>query len=211
MILDSWQELNQFANLDFQYSVRSSRDYGERVLANAAMHSSVEYAWEFDADQLLWHHFGGVRKFESIEDQRFRVGLYLTDAHLVPVGQHSSMYHIHPEKITLKKKPLVPICIQNQIPSSEDVKTTVRLIHNGYEDAKIVTTSGVTTINTERTDRFRSLPVILRGLTIGSEAICDHLASHPFDRTMDWLFDQFNEHYGGELTFGYQPFTRAES
>lgn len=209
--MDSWHELDQ-ADLDSEYSVQSSRDCGERILAHMAMYSLVEYAWEFDPEQSLWHHFDGSTRYEAIEEDRSRIGFHLANRHLIPIGQRSTMYHFHPEKTPLKFKPLVPIRIQNQLPSSDDVATTIKLIHHGYKDAKIVTISGVTTISTEHPDKFRVLPLMLKGLRIESNDIQNHLASNPpFDKTIGWLFDQFNEHYKGDLVFSYQHFTQTDT
>ena len=203
MILKAWEDVGR-RELNSKYSVYSSRIEGEKMLARIATNSKVEYAWEYDGQESVWHNFDGLKRIYRRGWGSLMVGIIMNDEACLPRSPASTHYHIHPSKMKMWPRPLVPIDVLNQLPSCEDIQSTVDFTVNGYRDARIVTALGTTTIYAPAIiDKKDVFP--LKGFSISHKEIMEQLKSLSKNDTIHWILDRFNRNCDGAITFQFEP------
>lgn len=197
------------------YQVEASRSDGERELARLATHSHVEYAWEYDDTQNMWRYepsaqFTKKRRTFGIGILwELSLGLNLPESLCSPSGDNSSFYHIHPHYIAHKlrrRKTAASFSVQAQMPSTEDVKTSLILMRDGFKDSRIVTPIGTTalTIDPDKAWESGKFSVTLPKVSFDVVDLTLRVEQSGFDATLDYVFNEMNTAYQGLLKVSFE-------
>jgi hypothetical protein len=207
----------QFLNLENVYEIQTSRETGERILAEIAETADREYNWAFDANSSTWYHYPAARHPDEIDVVRggIKQGLTVSSELEVPPSNNSSHYHIHPDfgistvlNLEVAKDTTRDYCeAVGQLPTS-DLPLSSGLTHNGYMDIRIVTPRGVTIVEC----LVKKLPpgqksVDFPDLNIKREQINEFLKKGVNDTILKML-DVMNRRYSGLFKFSYTQFDK---
>ena len=201
-----------FFRLDRPYEMYVDRKAGEVALSSIAVDAKREYVWAFDEEKMLWVY----RPSESSEHIDTETGSSLHKATipkelLKPPGASSDIYHIHPDVlVTELVRHAKPgwhneefLRVSNQIPKEDDLHAASVLIQNGYKAFKVVTSSGVTTLEffPDKLDAEQKEHDI-EGITIKSELIYEALKDG-FEPAVQRVFEELNRHYRGVFVYKF--------
>jgi len=200
------------------YVVEAARVDGERELARLATTSKYEYAWEYDENQSLWRHLPAHHHSRNRRQFLFlgkvvgqRMGLALVDWPPTPSSDNSTFYHTHPLRNYYKmrrNKNAASFSVQSQLPSSEDVKSSVIFSRDGFKDSRIVTALGVTSLalNLEMAWESGKFEVKLPGFAFSVEELAAQAKQNGAIDTIQNVFGQINSTYEGKLILGFSAF-----
>ncbi|MEO5499024.1 MAG: hypothetical protein ABIR46_00825 [Candidatus Saccharimonadales bacterium] len=188
---------------------------GEKSLCELARLSEIEYAWEYDPVENLWHYSTSESQILDKTTEEgivtgYKMGLGLSTLQSYPLGNSSTFYHIHPsyshDKIE-DRRYAATFPVQSQIPSSEDFEACVRLRLNGYQHFKIVTAMGITALNFDRGVAESSEGNIhIKGVSIPIEKIAKSVENAGTVLAVQEVFEQLNEHFDGTFILEFESF-----